>query len=41
MCVLLLNHYMLAENSEMQKDVIETVIKLSRRIKSESEDIWL
>lgn len=41
MSVLLLNHYTLAENLEMQRDVLQTVIKLSQKIKSESEDVWI
>lgn len=40
MSVLLLNHYMLAEK-ERQKEVLEQMLVLLRRVKSESGDLWL
>jgi transcriptional regulator with XRE-family HTH domain len=40
MSLLLLNHYMLAEE-DRQKEVLDKIVHLLRRVKGESEDIWL
>jgi len=41
MTLLLLNHHMLAESQEKKNEVLEEIITLCRRIKTESEDVWL
>ena len=41
MVVLLMNHHMLAKEKEMQNSILEEAIALCRRIKAESEDVWL
>ncbi|QUI24817.1 helix-turn-helix transcriptional regulator [Vallitalea pronyensis] len=41
MATLLLNHQMLASNENVQKDILQQIIDLCQRIKSESDDIWL
>lgn len=38
MCVLLLNHYYLAENKETQNRVIQSIINMCQRIRSESDE---
>ncbi|NCB41381.1 MAG: XRE family transcriptional regulator [Clostridia bacterium] len=41
MAVLLCNHHMLAENPDERKQILNEVITLCDRIKSESDDVWL
>ncbi|MFH5834814.1 helix-turn-helix domain-containing protein [Proteiniclasticum sp. C24MP] len=41
MSILLLNHYMLAETEELRSEVLEKILHLCRRVKEESEDVWL
>lgn len=41
MCVLLMNHHMLAKNQEEQQGVLNDVIDLCLRIKAESNDVFL
>lgn len=39
--VLLVNHYMLAKDKETQEKLLQEIIDLCIRIKTESEDLWL
>jgi transcriptional regulator with XRE-family HTH domain len=41
MSIMLLNHYMLASDKEKQEEILNEIISLCSRIKSESEDVWL
>lgn len=41
MALLLLNHHMLAASEEEKKMVLEKIISLCRRIKTEGDDVWL
>lgn len=41
MAVLMVNHYMLAKDKELQESLLQEVIDLCVRIKNESEDVWL
>lgn len=41
MSILLLNHHMMAETEELKGEVLEKIIDLCRRVKEESEDVWL
>lgn len=41
MVVLLTNHHMLAKDKETQSSILEEAIALCKRIKAESEDVWL
>lgn len=41
MAVLLVNHHMLAEEKKRQEAILEEAIELCRRVKIESEDVWL
>ena len=41
MALLLLNHHMLAGSEEKKKQVLEKIISLCRRVKTEGEDVWL
>ena len=41
MAVLLINHHMLTPNEALQKDILDEVIDLCERVKTESDDIWL
>lgn len=41
MAVLLLNHYMLEKEKEKQEAILQEIIDLCIRIKSESDDVWI
>lgn len=41
MVVLLINHYMLAADRNTQTSILEEAVALCKRIKAESEDVWL
>ncbi|SFR76735.1 helix-turn-helix domain-containing protein [Anaeromicropila populeti] len=41
MSILLINHYMMDENSEKQKAILGEAVELCFRIEKESEDVWL
>lgn len=41
MATLLLNHHMLGENESTRKEILQEIVGLCLRIKTESDDIWL
>ena len=41
MAVLLTNHHMLAEDKKTQEAILKEAVELCRRIRTESEDLWL
>ena len=41
MSVLLVNHFMLAKEKEIQEEILKEIISLCIRIKAESDDVWL
>ena len=41
MVILLLNHYMIAEDKNKQDDILAEILELCVRIKNESDDLWL
>lgn len=41
MAVLLINHFMLAKDADLQKNILEEAVELCLRIKAESDDVWL
>jgi tetratricopeptide (TPR) repeat protein len=41
MAVLLINHHMLAKEKKTQEELLQDIVDLCVRIKTESEDIWL
>jgi len=41
MAILLTNHHMLAEDKKTQEAILKEAVELCRRIRTESEDLWL